>query len=151
MTKILTTEVHIAATPERVWEVLADLAAYRAWNPFIVEADGTTEVGDRLTLRMQPVGGKAMTLRPTVVEVRPGRVLRWAGRLGLPRILDAEHEFLLEPGAAGGTRLVQRETFRGLLVPFVAGTLDRGTLPAFALMDGALKQRAEEPVTSSRG
>jgi hypothetical protein len=51
----------------------------------------------------------------------------------------------------GGTLLVQKEDFRGALVPLVARTLDRGTLPAFVAMNEALKQRAEEPVGSPRG
>ena len=31
--------------------------------------------------RMQPVGGSAVTLRPTIVEVIEGHRLRWLGRL----------------------------------------------------------------------
>src|SRR3712207_3688059 len=38
MVKRLLTDIDIDATPERVWEVLTDLAAYPAWNPFIVRA-----------------------------------------------------------------------------------------------------------------
>ena len=45
----------------------------------------------------------------------------------------------------GGTRLVHSESFRGILVPFVAASLDRSTLPAFVAMNEALKRRAEEP------
>jgi uncharacterized protein YndB with AHSA1/START domain len=58
MIKTLTTEIDIAATPQRVWQVLSDLTAHREWNPFIVQATGRAAVGDRPTLRMQPVGGR---------------------------------------------------------------------------------------------
>jgi hypothetical protein len=131
--------------------VLSDLTAYREWNPFILEAVGTAEVGERLTLRMRPVGGRVSTLRPAVVDARQGELLRWHGRAALPGLLDADHSFVLEAGNGSGTRLVQREHFRGLLVPFLSGALDRGTLPAFALMNEALKRRAEQPVGSPRG
>ncbi|SFO50526.1 Acetyl esterase/lipase [Geodermatophilus obscurus] len=144
MSERLSTDVDIEATPARVWEVLTDLAAYPEWNPFIVRAEGTVGPGCRLTLRMQPVGGRAMTLRPRLVEVAVNRELRWRGRLGVPGLMDAEHTFLLQP-QAGGTRLVQQETFRGVLVPFVAASLDRNTLPAFVAMNEALKRRAEDP------
>ncbi|PRY48964.1 hypothetical protein LY71_10746 [Geodermatophilus tzadiensis] len=150
MVKELSAEVDVRATPERVWQVLTDLAAYPAWNPFIVAAEGVVGPGRRLTLRMQPVGGRAMTLRPRLVEVAAGRELRWRGRLGVPGLMDAEHAFLLRPHA-GGTRLVQQETFRGVLVPFLAASLDRGTLPAFGAMNEALKQRAEEPARTRAG
>jgi hypothetical protein len=40
MIKTLTTEIDIAATPQRVWQVLSDLTAHREWNPFIVQATG---------------------------------------------------------------------------------------------------------------
>ena len=144
MSKRLSTQVDIEATPERVWEVLTDLAAYPEWNPFIVRAAGDVAPGRRLTLRMQPVGGRAMTLRPRLVEVAVHRELRWRGKLVMPGLMDAEHAFVLQP-QAGGTRLIHQETFRGVLVPFVAASLDRNTLPAFVAMNEALKRRAEDP------
>jgi hypothetical protein len=144
MSKRLSTHVDIRATPERVWDVLTDLAAYPAWNPFIVRAEGTVGPGHRLRLRMQPVGGRAMTLRPRLVEVAVNRELRWRGRLGVPGLMDAEHTFMLQPQASG-TRLIQQETFRGVLVPLVAASLDRNTQPAFVAMNEALKRRAENP------
>ena len=147
MSKRLTTHVDIQAGPDRVWAVLTDLAAYPEWNPFIVRAEGAVGPGRRLTLTMQPVGGRAMTLRPRLVDVAADRVLRWRGRLGLPGLVDAEHTFGLQP-QSGGTRLVQSETFRGILVPFVAASLDRSTLPAFVAMNEALKRRAEEPAAT---
>ena len=150
MVKGLSAGVDIDAAPERVWEALIDLGAYAAWNPFIVRAEGTVEPGCRLTLTMQPVGGRATTLRPRLVEVAAPRQLRWRGRLGIPGLLDAEHTFLLQPRGSG-TRLIQQETFRGVLVPFVAASLDRGTLPAFVAMNEALKRRAEHSASRARG
>jgi len=148
--KQLTASIDISAPPEQVWAELVDLPAYADWNPFIVRAEGRIEQGARLVLRMQPSGGRPMTVRPRLVEVSPGRELRWLGRLGLPGLMDAEHAFELQPHGSG-TRLVQREIFRGALVPLVARSLDRGTLPAFIAMNEALKRRAERAGTPSRG
>ena len=143
MTKELISSIDIGAPRSTVWEVLVDFAAFPAWNPFIVQAEGDLEVGGQLTLHMQPVGGSMVTLRPTLVEVAEGRRLRWQGRLGVRGLFDADHLFTVEPGDGGGSRLVQRETFSGLLVPLFARSLDRGTLPAFQAMNAALKDRAE--------
>jgi hypothetical protein len=147
VSKQLVTEIDIAASPDRVWGVLSDLSDYEQWNPFIVKADGTAEAGHRLTLRMRPTGGRTSTLRPTVLESRPRERLRWLGRVGVPGLFDADHTFVLEGLEGGGTRLHQNEEFRGVLVPFLARSLDRGTLPAFRAMNEALKRRAEDPAT----
>jgi hypothetical protein len=144
MSKELVSSIDIAAPAERVWEVLVDFAAFPAWNPFITQAEGLLEVGGRLTLRMQPVGGSAIKLRPTVVEMVDGQRLRWKGRLGVRGLFDADHQFIVEPHGAAGSRLVQQEQFSGLLVPFFQRSLDRGTLPAFQAMNAALKDRAEK-------
>jgi hypothetical protein len=93
---------------------------------------------------MQPVGGSAVALRPTVVEVLDGQRLRWQGRLGVRGLFDADHMFIVKPQGAAGSRLVQQEQFSGLLVPFFQRSLDRGTLPAFQAMNAALKDRAEK-------
>jgi len=150
MAKRLSADVDIDATPEQVWEVLTDLAAYPAWNPFILRAEGAVELGRRLTVTMQPVGGRATTLRPRLVEVDVPRQLRWRGTSGMPGLMDAEHAFTLEPRGSG-TRLVQQEDFRGVLVPFLAAWLDRSTLPAFVAMNEALKSRAEHAAPHIRG
>jgi hypothetical protein len=143
MAKQLRSEIDVHATPERVWQVLTDFAAYQQWNPFIIRADGEARRGRRLTLRMQPAGGRARTFRPTVLEAAQGRELRWLGRLLVPGLFDGEHRFTIRPLGDGQVRLVQQEDFRGLLVPLLAGSLDRRTLPAFEQMNQALKRRAE--------
>jgi hypothetical protein len=143
MAKQLRAEIDIHATPERVWQVLTDLPAYPGWNPFITRAEGEVRQGGRLTLRMQPVGGRAMTFRPTVLEATEGRRLRWLGRLLVAGLFDGEHSFTIRPLGDGQVRLVQQEDFRGLLVPLLARSLDRRTLPGFERMNQALKRRAE--------
>ena len=150
MSKQLTTSIEIQAAPDAVWQVLTGFLGDPDGNPFIIEATGEAATGARLTLRMQPVVGKGVTLRPAVREVVPGTRLRWLGRFLMPGLMDAEHVFELEP-IPGGTRLHQSERFTGLLVPFLASSLDRGTLPAFGLMNAALKSRAEAAVAAGRG
>ncbi len=155
MSKRLDSSIDIEAPARDVWDLLIDFAAYASWNPFIVEAAGRPEVGSRLRLRMQPVGGSAVTLQPTLVEVVDGRRLRWQGRFGVRGLFDAEHVFVVETLGAARSRLRQQEEFGGLLVPFFARSLDRGTLPAFDAMNVALKERAEkeraENATAARG
>jgi hypothetical protein len=143
MAKQLSAQVDIDASPERVWQVLTDFPAYPEWNPFMTSASGRPTTGSRLVVHLQPVGGRAFTMRPTVLEATPGRRLRWLGHLGVAGIFDGEHSFTIEPHGDGHTRLAQRERFRGLLVPLLARSLDRHTLPAFDLMNQALKHRAE--------
>jgi hypothetical protein len=146
MAKQLRAQVDIQASPERVWEVLTDFAAYPEWNPFIVRASGAVAPGERLTVRMQPAGGRAMTFRPTVLEAAPQQRLRWIGRVLFPGVFDGEHSFTIEPLGQGSVRLTQQEEFRGVLVPLLARSLDRRTLPAFEQMNQGLKRRAEQPV-----
>jgi hypothetical protein len=146
MSKELVSSIEIEAPAAMVWEILIDFAAFPTWNPFIVEAQGRVQVGERVSLRMQPVIGSAMTLHPRVVELVEGRRLRWLGRLGLPGLFDADHLFIVEPSAVAESRFIQRERFTGALVPFVRRSLDRGTLPAFQAMNAAIKDRAEKAV-----
>ncbi len=131
----------IAATPQQVWEVLADLDAYRDWTSFIRSASGQVAVGSRLTLRMVPANGRAFTMHPRLLEVQPAVLLRWIGRLIVPGIFDGTHQFSLED-LGGHTRLTQSETFRGVLVPFTGKSITK-TESDFRALNQALKQRVE--------
>lgn len=146
MRHAIRTEITIDAPVEVVWRHLTDLPRYQEWNPFIVEAAGEVAVGAKLTNRIQPPGGRAATFKPTVTEVEPHRSFEWLGRLGLPGIFDGRHRFELEAAVDGGTRLVHREQFSGLLVRVLRRSLDTKTLEGFEAMNEALRARAESPI-----
>jgi hypothetical protein len=140
--KTLVTEIAIQAPPERVWAALVDLPRYADWNPFIVEAEGDMEAGAALRLRMKPPGGRAATLEPRLTVLVPEQTLEWLGSVGFPALFAGRHRFDLHRTETG-TLLVQRETFTGVLVPILAGTLDAHTLPGLVSMNEALKVRSE--------
>lgn len=119
-----------------------DFAAYPGWNPFVTSLSGEALVGSRLEARMQPPDGRAMTFRPVVTEVEPGRSFEWLGKLGLPGMFDGRHRFEIE-ATSSGTRLIQSEDFTGILVPLLSRSLDRGPRRGFEAMNQALKERAE--------
>ena len=139
----LCTAIDIEADPELVWPHLTDLAAYAEWNPFITAATGEVAPGRRLSLRMEPPGGRAVTFRPHVTAVSAASTLEWLGHLGVPGLFDGRHRFDLIPTETG-TRLIQRETFTGLLVRPIRRTLDRGTVAGFEAMNAALRTRVLE-------
>ena len=146
----LHTGIEIDAAPEAVWSVLIDLDRYSDWNPFIVSVDGRAKVGERLTNRLQPPGGRGVTFKPTVTVVEPYTTFEWLGRFGLPGIFDGRHRFELTPTASGGTHVNHAEQFDGILVRFLRTSLDTTTKAGFAAMNAALKARVEASVGSSR-
>jgi hypothetical protein len=141
--KQLHTEVEIRGPAERVWELLTDFASYPQWNPFIRHISGHPAPGERLQARLEPPGGRAMTFKPKVLTAEPNRELRWLGHLLLPGLFDGEHSFTIEPLEGNRVRFVQREAFKGLLVPLFTRSLDTNTRRGFEEMNHALKERAE--------
>ena len=139
--RTISASIDIAAPPDEVWAVLADLNSYRQWNPFIQSASGQLAEGATLTLRLVPAEGRPMTFRPRVLVAKPGVMLRWIGRLIVPGIFDGTHQFALED-RAGSTHLTQSETFSGILIPFTTRTITR-TETDFRNLNQALKQRVE--------
>jgi hypothetical protein len=139
--RTISASVDIAASPEEVWAVLADLGSYAQWNPFIQSASGRLAEGETLTLRLVPSQGRPLTFRPRVLVVRPGITLRWIGRLLVPGIFDGTHQFALEEHG-GHTRVTQSEKFGGILIPFTGKTIKQ-TETDFQNLNRALKQRVE--------
>jgi hypothetical protein len=141
----LSTEIAFEGTPQEVWDVLTDLAAYGEWNPFITKIDGEPRTGAKLEVRMEPEGERAMTFRPTVLTVEPGREFKWLGHLLVPGIFDGEHRWLIEETEPGRVRFTQSERFGGILVPLLWKKLrDGGTAKGFRAMNEALAARVGE-------
>ena len=141
--KELHTQIEINASAERVWHLLTDFPSYPQWNPFIRRISGELTTGERLEVRLEPPESRGVTIRPKVLNAEPNHQLRWLGHLYVPGLFDGEHSFVIQPLEEKRVRFVQREAFRGLLVPLFARSLDNSTLRGFKEMNGALKERAE--------
>ena len=143
--KQLHTQIEIYASDKRVWELLTDFASYPQWNPFIRHISGRLAPGERLRARLEPPGGRTMTFKPKALTAEPNRDLRWLGHLLTPGLFDGEHSFTIEPLEDNRVRFVQRESFKGLLVPLFVRSLETNTQQGFEQMNRALKERAEAP------
>src|ERR671913_1178670 len=144
MASELHTETVIQASPQRVWDVLADFEAYSEWNPFIPRISGSAETDSRLDVQLQPPGGRGMRMRPTVLASKRPEELRWLGHPGVPGLFDGEHRFRIEPLGTDRVRFVQEERFSGLLAPLVLRFIEGSTRQGVAAMNEALKVRVEQ-------
>ena len=140
----VTTSIEIAATPEIVWAVLADLPSYPRWHPVFLSVTGQLAAGSTLTITTtHPASGRNMTGKVKVRAVEPGTELRWVSTLG--GVTISERVFRLSP-AADGTSLVQSQTYRGLGGRrggrLTLTAIDR-IRDAFEAINQAIKQQAE--------
>jgi len=136
-------ETEIDAAPGRVWEIVSDLARYESWNPFIVRASGGLQPGARLDITIQAPGLRAVRFHPRVLDVEPGRLLRWKGQWAVPGLFDGRHSLIVEPLGDDRSRFTTHEEVTGLLLPFL-GKAMAASQEGFERFCRALKQRAEE-------
>ena len=131
-----TATITIAASPERVWQLLATIDEWPRWNPDVTAAhlDGHLTPGSSFTWTENGFG-----IESTFLKVEPPRQLAWRGHaVGT----DAVHAWQIEPAAAG-VMVTTTETFSGWLPSLLPGTLQQqldDTLPPWL---GALKRVAE--------
>ncbi|HEY0135886.1 MAG TPA: SRPBCC domain-containing protein [Nannocystis sp.] len=140
--KEIRTELVIAASAGRVWDILVDFARYPEWNPLTPEATGELHPGS--TLRLRVVAGREMRFAPVVQRVEAPYMLRWRGVIGHRLVFSGEHWFSIEPLGPQQVKFMQGEVYSGLLVPLLARTLERDARPAFEAMNRTLQRRAEQ-------
>jgi uncharacterized protein YndB with AHSA1/START domain len=136
--------IQIAAPPETVWAVMADLSAWPTWNSDVktMVFDGRLEPGSVFRWK----SGSA-SLVSTLQMVEAPREIGWTGEtMGI----DAVHVFRFEP-MGGGTLVRSGESFRGLipsvLKKYSRNILQRGIDRTLA----SLKFEAERRAASSNG
>jgi hypothetical protein len=133
----------IDAPKQQVWQVLTNFSAYRQWNPFYTEIDGTCLVGARIHVQVQ-MEERILTYAPQIETVAPQSELAWTEQLILPGLFDGEHRFVLENTDGGQTRFVQHDRYSGALVPLLMKLYQPQAESGFRRMNDALKKRVEQ-------
>jgi hypothetical protein len=107
-------ERSIGAAPEVAFDRLADHASWGTWMPAsfrpVGRSLGTLRRGDAIKVR---IAGMPFPARLVVRVARRPEEIAWRG--GVRGLLWAEHRFLFEPDAKGGTRVRSVETWQGPL------------------------------------
>ncbi len=136
----LSTSIDVAASPERVWEVLTDVESWPEWTDSVsgVRAldAGPLAVGSRVEIS-QP---RIPTGTYTVTSLDPGSAFTWEQRQPGSTV-SAHHE--CAPLPDGGTRVELRVVMSGAVGGLVGRLYRRLTERYLALEAAGLKACAE--------
>jgi len=135
----ISTSIEINAPREKVWAIFSDFSAYPKWNPFILSISGDLVVNKKFNAEI----GK-MKFSPTLEVFNVNSELTWQGRLLFPRLFDGKHTFLLLENENGGTTFIQKEEFKGILVPLLKKKLSTEIVASFNEMNLKLKVEVEK-------
>jgi hypothetical protein len=128
--------IEIAATPEVVWDTLADFARWPEWSPGVGSVSLEGPVAQGTTFRWK---AGATRLVSVLRRVDRPRELGWTGRtMGIAAI----HVWRFE-ARDGGCVASMEESFDGLVAKLLRGRLQRQLDDTTAKGLAALKARAE--------
>jgi hypothetical protein len=129
----------IDASPEAVWAVLSDGAAWPTWDSGVDAVEGTIATGATIKIRSQAAAGRAFPVKVTGFD--PPAHLRFSGGMPLG-LFRGVRTYEISADGGGGARFRMREEYSGPLLPLIWRSMpDLG--PSFEQFAHGLKQRVE--------
>ena len=143
MAFVLRETLEIEAPVAQVWQVIADLHRYPEWNPFVVAAQSSLEVGQPIVMRVRLFPFFAQPQRETVLECLPQQRFCY-GVEGIPlNALRSLRYHELRSEGPERTHYCSHFELDGWLAPLTRALLGRRLERGFDAMTRALKERAE--------
>lgn len=134
--------IGIQAPAEVIWEIVADIPGWAAWNPLYPKAAGEIRIGNVLDLELHLPGQKPQAIQPVVLDWAPFDHLHWT--LRLKRGLVKTTRYLeIEALSETGCIFSNGEIFDGWMGPGMARRLRRPIRAGFAALGEAVRDRAE--------
>jgi hypothetical protein len=141
--KEINTTVNIKASVEKVWSTFTNFSGYPGWNPFIISVEGQVALGNRIRITLSPPDSNKMIFKPKILIYKEKRELQWVGHLIFPGLFDGRHIFTIIDNGDNTVTFIQKEIFKGILVPLFSKMLDNNTTKGFMLMNEKLKAVCE--------
>jgi len=128
----------INASPEAIWAILTDAAAYPDWNTTVSSVDGRIASGETVTVHAKIAPGRAFPVK--VVAFDAPRRMVWSSGMPLG-LFKGERVFDLRP-QSGGVAFSMREDYTGAMGGMITKSIP-DLQPAFDEFAACLKARAE--------
>ena len=146
--RIVTTTT-ISAPIGEVWDALADLPSYSAWNPLTPKIEGELRHGEALTLHVSLLGRRMQRVH-RVSRLEPERMLAWTIEGSPGWWLRGERRQSLEPVSESECVYRNEEEILGLASSFVWLLLRSTLRKALDATGQALKSHVEASSLGSR-
>jgi uncharacterized protein YndB with AHSA1/START domain len=127
----------IDATPEQVWSVLTNTAAWPDWDSGFTNVDGRLALGEKLSITVKANSGRVFPVKVVTLNGPERIVFRGGMPLGL---FTGQRTYTLLPEGTG-TRFTMREEYTGLAAMIFKSIPDLG--PPFRQFAEGLKHQAE--------
>jgi len=137
--KIYRAEIEIDASPQKVWEILADAGGYPNWDPGMLRIEGRLAQGEKVKFYTKLSPDQAFPVKVTAFEPGKRMVLTGGMPLGL---FKSERTHTLTSGSDGKTTFHTEEIFSGLLLPVFGKNIPDLT-ENFEQFAAGLKKQAE--------
>ena len=130
--------VNVRAAPKTIWTMLTNAADFPRWNSTVKSIEGDIALGNKLALRAAIAPGRVF--KPKVTELVPEKRMVWSD--GAAPMFKGVRVFTLASRPDGSTDFSMVETFSGIMLPLIKGSLpDFG--PPFEQYAADLKREAE--------
>ncbi len=130
----------IEASPELVWDVLVDGAAWPTWDSGVDEVEGRIAAGETVSVRSRAAPGRAFPV--TVSEFSPPVRLQFSGGMPLG-LFRGVRTYEVRPDGAGSCRFAMREEYTGPLLRLMWRSMPH-LQASFDQFAQGLKRRVEQ-------
>jgi len=131
----------IVASPDVVWGLLTDAAAFPDWNPAVLGIEGSIADGERI--KLTSIVNPDREFKLSVSDVHPPRSMVWSDGMPLG-LFKGARTFSLTPQDDGTTEFFMEEVYTGLMAPMITKSIPDMTDSFEQFADG-LKAAAESP------
>lgn len=143
--QVITTEIDISAPPEKVWEVLTNVKDWQSWSPIIKESSGNVSLNSQLTITMKGKEKDSVgpQYNPKIIKLEKAKLFHWRAFMVDSLVMTNDKIFELTTTSTG-TKLIHKETFKGLMAPLFSAQMEKGIPEMLNLMNQALKELVEK-------
>jgi len=111
--------IAINAKPDRIWALLTNAGDFPRWNSTVQRIDGRIAPGETIKLKVTIAPERTFKLK--VVTFVPNQLMVWQD--GAAPMFKGVRRYTLTPTGDGSTDFSMSETFSGLMLPMIAGSL----------------------------